>query len=151
MRTSDRYEGCLPEIAEALKAKLICHDVWVWDDDVAEAVQHTIVTYFPAPEWSYLNSEYIGFTHASLTDPRIPAKPAWTYPLASDDTPIDAPVWARNSRAIEWIPRHYAKTGRAWSGGGTSHTSSDTCPWNMIVLVDPDNLRQPPPDDHWPA
>jgi hypothetical protein len=150
MRTSDRYEGCLPEIAKALKAGLICHDVWVWDDDdVAEAVQHTIIEYYSAGKWRYLNVYLDGYTHASLTDPRIPAKPAWAYPLACADTPVDALVWVRDSRTSRWAPRHYAKPGQVW-GGGTSHTSSDTCPWNMIVLVDPDNLRQPPPENYWP-
>jgi hypothetical protein len=150
MRTSDRYDGCLPEIAEALKAGLVCHDVWLWDNDIVEADQHTIVEYYPTGKWRYLNAYLDGYTSASLTDPRIPAKPAWTYPRVDADTPIDAPVWARDDRRIVWVPRHYAKTGETWSDGATSHSTRDTSPWTMIVLADPDNLRQPPPENYWP-
>ena len=95
MKTIDRYEGCLPEIAEALRAGLVCQEVWVWNNGVRMATQVDIVDYIAGRSCPY-RSPHLEWKNVSLTDPRIPAKPVWTYPDAGPDTPVDTPVWCRH-------------------------------------------------------
>lgn len=72
METRDNYAGCPAEVAEALKAgKQV--KMWVWSD-IQNISQDWITRYEgnASVPWEGVESCY---TNASLTDPRIPAKP----------------------------------------------------------------------------
>lgn len=67
-----------------------------------------------------------------LVDPNIPTK----------DTPIDTPVWVRDSECHTWKEYHFAGINEdnqfmVWAYGATSHTSVNTTEFNYCTTADP--------------
>lgn len=73
MKTRDKYEGCVPEIAEALKQGLQV-EAWVWDAFEDMVSLKWVTDYNAYRAYPYITIE-VPYMSASLTDPRKPAKP----------------------------------------------------------------------------
>lgn len=58
--------------------------------------------------------------------------------------PVDTPIYVRDRKNAEWLPRHFAGYKRgdvwAWNGGETSHTATmmEVSKWELAKLAEPE-------------
>lgn len=73
-------------------------------------------------------------------------KKPWHWPKPDETTPVDAKVWCRLDSDAPWSKRHYAGGSYAWKDGMTKWISESTkSSWDFIVLANPDDLDEIPP------